>query len=52
MNEYEIKVTYTSYVGVEAYNKEQAIEYAKQFIADNYNGAMSDDAEYEVIDGE
>jgi hypothetical protein len=52
MNEYEVKVTYTVYVGVEAYSKEQAIEQAKEIVAHNYNGTMSDDAEYEVIEGE
>lgn len=51
-NEYEIKVTYTAYIGVEAYSKELAIEEAKNIVAHEYNGTMSDEAEYEVIQGE
>jgi NCAIR mutase (PurE)-related protein len=48
MNEYEVKVTYTTYVGVEAYNKEQAIEQAKEIVAHNYNTLMSHDSDYEI----
>jgi hypothetical protein len=48
MNEYEIKVTITSYVNVDAYNKEQAIEQAKQIVAETYNGTASDEATYEM----
>lgn len=51
MREYEIQVSYTVHVGVEAYNKEQAIEQAKEIVAHTYNGAMSDDAIYEITEG-
>jgi len=51
VKEYEVKVTYTAYLGVEAYNKEQAIEQAKEIVARNYNGTMSDDADYEITEG-
>jgi hypothetical protein len=52
LKEYEIKVTYTKYIGVETYSKELAIEEAKNIVAYEHNGKMSDDSEYEVIDGE
>lgn len=48
MNEYEVKVTYTAYVGVEGYTKEQAIEQARNIVAETYNGTMSDEATYEI----
>jgi len=48
VNEYEVKVTYTAYVGVEGYTKEQAIEQARNIVAETYNGTMSDEATYEI----
>lgn len=48
--EYEVKVTYTAFINVDAYSKELAIEEAKNIVAFNYNGTMSDEAEYEVTE--
>lgn len=50
--EYEVKVTYTAYIGVDAYSKELAIEEAKNIVAHHYNGTMSDESEYEVIEND
>lgn len=49
LKEYEIKVTYTAYIGVETYSKELAIEEARNIVAQQYNGNMSDDSEYEIV---
>jgi hypothetical protein len=49
LNEYEIKVTYTAFIGVEAYSKELAIEEAKNIVAHQYNGQMSEDSDYKII---
>ena len=49
LNEYEIKVTYTAFIGVEAYSKELAIEEAKNIVAHQYNGQMSEDSDYQII---
>ena len=48
--EYEVKVTYTAFINVDAYSKELAIEEAKNIVAFNYSGTMSDEAEYEVTE--
>lgn len=50
--EYEVKVTYTAYIGVDAYSKELAIEEAKNIVAHIYTKDMSDESEYEVIEND
>ncbi len=50
LREYEIKVTYTAFIGVEAYSRELAIEEARSIVAHQGNsGQMSQDSDYEII---
>lgn len=47
--EYEVKVSYTGYFVTEADSREEAIENAKQLVAEEFNGYMSDEAQYEIV---
>jgi hypothetical protein len=52
MKDYEIKMVYTMYVGLEAENEEAAIEQAKQTAEEQHGNRISEFANFEIVGGE
>ena len=52
MRDYEIKMVYTMYIGLEADNEEDAIEYAKQTAEEQHGNRISEFAIFTVEGGE
>jgi hypothetical protein len=52
MKDYEIKMVYTMYIGLEAENEEAAIEQAKQTAEEQHGNRISEFANFEIVGGE
>jgi hypothetical protein len=50
--EYEVKMNYVMYVGLEADNEEQAIEQAKQTAEEQHGNRISEFATFEIVGAE
>lgn len=51
MKDYEVKMVYIMYVGLEAESEEEAIEQAKQTAEEQHGNRISEFAKFEIVEG-
>jgi hypothetical protein len=52
MKDYEVKMEYIMYVGLEAESEEEAIEQAKQTAEEQHGNRISEFAKFSIVGGE
>jgi hypothetical protein len=51
VKDYEVKMVYIMYVGLEAETEEEAIEQAKQTAEEQHGNRISEFAKFEIVEG-